>query len=216
MRYPIKEIFNIAELNKPLPSTTIQEQIADGVNVFSLGTGTSISPEAFHIYKMIFVKQGKIRFTIKDDKGFPVSQELEKNDGVVTERNKVIMIDAEEDSVYLEIMLGRTVNHMIKEVGEVFSISKIDDYIENNYTITTIISSGFVDVKLICMDNTEIDKTIDTTTMIFGYEGTCELEADGEKFIIEPDTSMRFLPGTHLNVKSYNSKAKVGVTNFFI
>lgn len=51
MRYPIGEVFNLAQLNQPLPSTIIQEQIMEGVHIYSLGKGTSMSPEAFGFYK---------------------------------------------------------------------------------------------------------------------------------------------------------------------
>ena len=59
MRYPIGEVFNLAQLNQPLPSTIIQEQIMEGVHIYSLGKGTSMSPEAFGFYKMLFVNRGK-------------------------------------------------------------------------------------------------------------------------------------------------------------
>ncbi len=215
MRYPINEVFNIAELNIPLDATIVQEQIIEGVYVFSLGEGTSMSPEGFQFYKMLFVKQGKIKLTVKDDSLNLITHELKKNDGIVTPKNKVIMVDALEDSVYLEVHLGQTVNHTIKELGDVFSISDVVDFKENEYTSTTIIKSGFVEVRIICMDQCEIDKIEENSTMIFGYEGEGEIEADGETFHIGPDTSMRFLPGTHIHLKT-DTKLKLGVTNFFI
>ncbi len=215
MRYPIKEVFNIADLNIPLPATIVQEQVIEGVYVFSLGEGTSMSPEGFQFYKMLFVKQGKIRITIKDDSLNLVTLELEKNDGIVTPKNKVIMVDAIEDSVYLEVHLGQTVNHTIKEPGEVFSISDVVDFKEREYTTTTIIKSGFVEVRIICMDECENEKIEEHSTMIFCYEGEGEIEADGELFKLTPNTSMRFLAGTHIHLKT-NTKLKLGVTNFFI
>lgn len=215
MRYPINEVFNIAELNVPITSTIVQEQVIEGVYVFSLGEGTSMSPEGFQFYKMLFVKQGKIRVSVKDDNLIPFTQDLEKNDGLVTPKNKVIMVDALEDSVYLEVHLGQIVNHTIKEPGQVFSISEVVDFKEKSYTSTTIIKSGFVEVRIICMDECEMEKIEEHSTMIFGYEGEGEIIADGETFKIGPDTSMRFLPGTHIHLKT-NSKLKLGVTNFFI
>ncbi len=216
MRYPFKEVYNLADLNKPLPSIMIQEKMDEGVNVYSLGAGTSMAPQSYRFYKMLFVKQGSIRVITKKVNGDSIVEELKKGDGIITMKDRIISTEAIEDAVYLEVLLGQTITQTMQEIGKVFSVGEVGDYVEKNYTVTMIIASGFGEVKVICMDQATIDKTIDTTTMIFVYEGDCEFDVDGKKFIVHPDESMRFMPGTHLRVHPINKRSKVGVTNYYI
>lgn len=216
MRYPICDVYNIAELNPPLPSTIIQEQIVEGVHVYSLGAGTSMSPESFRFYKMIFVKKGKLRVVIKDENGLPIMQELHKNDGLITPKNKVILIDAIEDCVYLEIMLGQTVNHTIKKPGDVFSTLDIGTFEFGKVNSTEIIKSGFVEVTILCIQNITAQRKHATNTMIFGYEGEGKVVVDGKEFLFGPGSSMRFTPEMQVKITPLHEKMKLGVTNFFI
>lgn len=216
MRYPICDVYNIAALNPPLPSTVIQEQIVEGVHVYSLGTGTSMSPESFRFYKMLFVKQGKLRITIKDENGIPHMQELQKNDGMITPKNKVILVESIEDCVYLEVLLGQTVNHTIKKPGEVFSTPEVGVFEKGKLHTTKIITSGFVEVTILCLDECVAKRMHETNTMIFGYEGEGKVDVDGKTFLFGPGSSMRFTPDMKVTITPLQGKMKLGVTNFFI
>lgn len=216
MRYPICEVFNIAKLNPPIASTVIQEQITEGVHVYSLGAGTSMSPESFRFYKMLFVKQGKIRITLKREDALPVVQELKANDGMITPKNAVILVDAIEDSVYLEVLLGQVVNHTIKKPGEVFSTPDVGKFVQGQIHSTEIITSGFVEVNIMCIDSCSTKRRNHTNTMIFGYEGDGEVDVDGKKFLFGPGCSMRFTPEMNVTITPLHGRMKVGVTNFFI
>lgn len=218
MRYPIGEAFNLAQLNQPLPSTIIQEQIMEGVHIYSLGKGTSMAPEAFNFYKMLFVKQGKMRITIKDERGTPHIQELTKHDGIVTPTGRVIVLEAIEDCVCLEVMLGQNVNHTIREIGTVFSTAEMGEYKRDEMTLVNVISSGFVDVMIISFDRDAyvFKMKLQENIMIYVYEGEGVAEIEGKKQILKPNDSMRVMKGTRIKISPASEQLRIGVTNFYI
>ena len=177
-----------------------------------------MSPEAFGFYKMLFVKQGKMRITIKDERGIPHMQELNKYDGIVTPTGRVIVLEALEDAVYLEVMLGQTVNHTIKEIGEVFSTTALGEYKRGDRFTVNVISSGFVDVTIVCFDQNDcvFERELTRNIMIFGYEGEGLVEVDGKKQILKPDDSLRIMRGSHIRMYPTTGQLKIGLTNFYI
>lgn len=218
MRYPFNEVYSLSELNHPIPSTIIQEQIAEGVHVYSLAKDTSMSPESFDFYKMLFVKSGKFRVTIKNEKDGPIVNEISVNEGIITPRNKIIAIEAIEDSVYLEVMLGQIVNHTIEKPCDVFKVGDIGHYEEGKWIETPIIISGFVEVKMITFDKScePLEKILPAAALMFVYEGKGVIECDGKPVNIKAGDSMRFMKGTHAKLYPKDGNMKIGVTQFFI
>lgn len=218
IRYPFDEVYNLADMNHPLPSTIIQEQIMDGANVYSLAKGTSMSPESFEFYKMLFVKSGELQVIIKDENGVPTMSTLKKSDGIITPKNRIIGVEALEDSVYLEVLLGQVVTETIREPGVVFNVGSIGEYKENSITETYIIKSGFVEVKMskLAMNCPALEKTTEAAKMLFVYEGSGVVEVGGKQIPITVNDSMRFKPNTYLKVWPKDGNLTLGVTQFFI
>lgn len=217
MRYPIAQPFNMAELNKPLPSTIIQEQVADGIHIYSMGKGTNMSPEVFQFYKVIFVKRGKIRMTLKEKKDFPTYCELGKDEGIITMKNVIIGIEALEDCVYGEVMLGQTVDHNIVDAGVVFDTRKIGRYVPQQIYRVNLIISGFVQIMIDCadVDAPAIEKTLEASALIFVHEGDGVIVCDGKEIEVHKDDSIRFVEGNVLSIRAKDGPFKIGIINFF-
>lgn len=218
MRYPYNEVYNLADMNHPLPATIIQEQIMDGAHVYSLAKGTAMSPESFEFYKMLFVKSGEMDVIIKDEDGETHYSRLNKNDGIITPKNRIIGVEAVEDTVYLEVLLGQTVTETIEKPGDKFSVGAIGEYKENAISETDIIKSGFVEVKMTKMSLgcPALEKTTEAAKMIFVYEGSGIVEVAGKQVPITVDDSMRFTQNTYLKVWPADGNLTLGVTQFFI
>lgn len=217
MRYPIAEPFNMAELNKPLASTIIQEQVADGIHIYSMGQGTAMSPEVFQFYKVIFVKKGKIRVTLKEKKDFPIYCELGKDEGIITMKNVIIGIEALEDSVYAEVMLGQTVDENIVDAGVVFDTRKIGKYIPNEVYRENLIISGFVEIMIECFnpEGPGIEKVLSASSLIFVHDGNGEIICNDKVIAIHKDDSIRFVAGDRLKINAKDTTLKLGIINFF-
>lgn len=218
MRHPYNKPFNLFEENRPLPSTIIQERIQEGVQVYSMGQGTSMSPEKFQFYKMLYVKQGRLRITIKSEKQLPIVREIDGNDCIITPQNKVICVDALEDSVYLEVMLGQTLKKCNKLPGEILKISKLGAFEEKKINVFDIVISGFVHMKVVCVDKSvkEDEIKLDVATMLSVYRGKGVITVDGVRHEVEVNDSMRLMAGSNVKVETVDGDLKLGVTNFFV
>lgn len=218
MRYPFNAPFNLSEDNRPLPSTIIQERLGEGVHVYSMGEGTHMSPEKFQFYKMLYVKQGKLCITIKRENESPIVKEVQANACIVTPKHCVICVDALIDTVYLEVRLGQTLKNTIMPPGELLEIEKIGEYKPSTINVVDVIVSGFVHMKVICIDeNAKADTiTFETTTMLSVYQGEVTMIVDDVKYELCAYDSMRFKEGSTLRVVPKNGNVKLGVTNFFV
>ena len=115
-------------------------------------------------------------------------------------------------------MLGQTVNHTIKEIGEVFSTAALGEYKKNEMALVNVISSGFVDVTIVCFDQNDcvFERKLTRNIMIFGYEGEGLVEVDDKKQILKPDDSLRIMRGSHIRMYPTTGQLKIGLTNFYI
>ena len=81
-----------------------------------------------------------------------------------------------------------------------------------------VISSGFVDVTIVCFDQNGcvFERELTRNIMIFGYEGEGLVEVDGKKQILKPDDSLRIMRGSHIRMYPTTGQLKIGLTNFYI
>ena len=97
-------VYSIAEQNPPVPGWMISGQILSGVQVFSLAQGTDISAESYPVPALVYDLEGEI---ILFDAERKRETAVSSGELMIKATGRTIDIRAEQDSVYLEITLGK-------------------------------------------------------------------------------------------------------------
>lgn len=155
--------------------------------------------------------------TLKEKKDFPICVELGKDEGIITMKNVIIGIEAVEDSVYSEVMLGQIVDENIVDAGVVFDTTKIGKFVPNEVYRENLIVSGFVEIMIECInpEGPEKETVLGASTLIFVHDGDGEIICDDKTIPIHKDDSIRFVAGNHLKICAKETPLKLGIINFF-
>lgn len=195
-------IYSITEQNRPVPGCTISGEILPGVQCFSLAGGTDISAESYPILVLLYNLEGSIAVFDADhgkETGVGAGEFLVKTAG----RN--IGVRTPEDSVYLEITLGKEnqMNHVI-HAGEVFQLKELVPYQDGKIVNMDIASNSHMKFVVMAFDEGTglSEHAAPGDAIVFALEGNAVIGYEGKEYPITAGQQFRFAKGGLHSVKA--------------
>ena len=199
MRYKPGEEFSIVEYNKPQEKTVIEEPAHTDVSIYSMGKDTEINAESKPCYRVLFLHKGKIDAIVKDHMVLPPSLP--------------IAIQAREDSVCTEILMGEKMHLKIVEAGKPFWIGDLLTYEEGKSVSRKVINSGFITMWIVAMDkNISTGQNISTGILIItSIEGEAEMDYEGKTIALHAGKFVLVPKGIHYEIRTHDQQYKYSV-----
>lgn len=211
MRYEIGEVININKLNQPLPALVITEPVYEGVTLYSLAKGTDIPVQTYPNYRVYFLLSGKLNVFIRDRLTVKESKEVSVSEGIIAPLDEAVGITVLEDSVVIEVILGKKIETVHVHSMEPFVVNKLVNYQPGRALTETIFTSGFVQFDVSCLDmRTAIDNPKALGEMILtGLDGEGTVVYIGKESVLHVGESFRIQNGTPYSIKTEDARFKV-------
>lgn len=211
MRYEIGEVININKLNQPLPTLVITEPVYEGVTLYSLAKGTDLPVQTYPNYRVYFLLSGKLNVFIRDRLTVKESREVCVSEGMIAPLEKAVGITVLEDSVAIEVILGKKLETDYVHSMEPFVVNKLVNYQPNKAITETIFTSGFVQFDVSCLDmHTAIDHSKALGEMILtGLDGEGTVIYGGKESVLHVGESFRIQNGTPYSIQAKDARFKV-------
>lgn len=194
-------IFSIVQENEPVPGCTISGQLLDRTTVFSLARGTDISAERYPHPVLQWNLNGKTNLIYEGGKAI----ELAAGQAVIKPADIDIAIEAKEESVYLEIALGKdeNMNEAVK-AGEVFALKDLVPYREGKIVNMDIVSSSQMKFVVMAFDEgcALSEHAAPGDAIIFALDGQGVIGYEGKEYPIKAGENFRFAKGGLHSVKA--------------
>ncbi len=200
MRERTGEVFRIAEDNAPLDGLTVSRKVGNGIYCFSLGRNTDISGEEYRERKLLISLSGSFSLTSSS-----AQYEVKPGEAVITEAPSLFGIKTVEESVYMEVELGRKtmVSDRVKD-GEVFSLKDLVPYRDDSIVNLDVVSSD--DMKFVVMafdGGTALSPhAAPGDAVIFALEGEGIITYEGKEHTLHEGENFRFRKGGMHAVKA--------------
>lgn len=194
-------VFSIVNDNPPVDGLTIsQKGDKDGsVYFFSLGNACDITPENYDENKLILVLSGIISIYNSSSK-----ITLERGEAIITNPGS-FGVRAEEESVYMEVALGREnmVNEKIKS-GEVFALKDLVPYRKDSIVNMDVLSSSTTKFALMAFDEGTAlgEHAAPGDAIVFALEGSATIGYEGKEYSIKEGENFRFEKNGRHSVKA--------------
>jgi quercetin dioxygenase-like cupin family protein len=163
-------IINPAAENRTVPGCTVSKQIYHknglGLFIFSLASGTDISAESYSYHKLWIVYEGEMTVHTTDDR----KENLSAGQCFITPVDVPIGIQADEDSIYMEIELPKDAGmNSVLKVGKTFNLAELLPYQEG---------------RIVNMDLLNDEKMKFVIMSFDAGTGLAEHAAPGEAFVL--------------------------------
>ncbi len=205
-------VFSIVEENPPIPGCTISGSVLSGLQVFSLASGTDISAESYPVDALQLNLAGLTRL-VADTATNLSSINLSAGQFIVKPAHTNIGINAEEDSVYIEVDLGKepNMNEAIKP-GEVFELAQVVPYQDGKIVNMDIAKNDAMKFVVMAFDEgcALSEHAAPGDAIVFALEGKGVIGYEGEEYPIEAGQNFRFAKGGLHSVKA-NGKFKMAL-----
>ncbi len=195
-------VFSAVHDNEPLDGLTISHKVDSSGNAyfFSLGRGTDISEEHYLSNKLILLLKGHI---IIFSSSCPI--ELENGDGIITQSDLSFGVKAIDESVYLEVDLGRNsmVNEKVKE-GNVFALKDIVPYKKDSIVNMDVVHNSKTKFVVMAFDEGTAlgEHAAPGDAIIFALEGKGIIGYEGKEYPIKEGENFRFAKNGRHSVKA--------------
>ena len=198
-RYVSGEVFNLSEMNEPLPRSFISEDINDYVSICSLAEGCDTGAGSLQFPHMLLVHQGTVECYIKKngvEESWPVSAGM----FTVFPSHVLVGMRAESDAVGTKILLIHAT--VAKEIEEkkAYYIRELVAYPDEGVNWKYLLSNGSSNLTIVAfadgyeskIDNLqdEIVLTCVEGKMSLRYKDEEYTIHQGENFIVEPDHTL--------------------------
>ena len=213
MRYKPGEEFSIVEYNKPQEKTVIEEPAHTDVSIYSMGKDTEVNAESKPCYRVLFLHKGKIDAIVKDHTGTREIWKMKERDSMVLPPSLPIAIQAREDSVCTEILMGEKMHLKIVEAGKPFWIGDLLTYEEGKSVSREVINSGFITMWIVAMDkNISTGQNISTGILIItSIEGEAEMDYEGKTIALHAGKFVLVPKGIHYEIRTHDQQYKYSV-----
>lgn len=211
MRYEIGKVISIKDLNKPIASQVITESVYDGVEVYSLAEGTDIPVQTKTNDFCYFLLSGKIDVYLRDRLSVIVSKEMNEGQGMIVPFGEASGCKALEDSVAIEIKMGKKIEAGSVQVMEPFYPHEKISYEIGTIVETTIMRSGFVLFEAVALDihtKQEHQKAIGELILTC-LDGEGYVEYLGEKSLLQFGENFRIKNDTEYSLFAQDQRFKV-------
>ena len=198
------QVFSIAEENPVVPGCTISGQLMRGVTVFSLAKGTDISAESYPIPILQVQLRGSSILDMDAPAGSTVK--ISAGEAVVKPARSDIGVAAKENSVYLEIALGKgdsIINPIIKE-GDVFKLKDLIPYQEGKIVNMELVNQPSMKFVVMAFDEGTglSEHSAPGDAVVFALDGKAVIGYEGKEHPISAGEQFRFAEGGLHSVKS--------------
>ena len=198
------QVFSIAEENPVVPGCTISGQLMRGVTVFSLAKGTDISAESYPIPILQVQLRGSSILDMDAPAGSTVK--ISAGEAVVKPARSDIGVAAKENSVYLEIALGKgdsIMNPIIKE-GDVFKLKDLIPYQEGKIVNMELVNQPSMKFVVMAFDEGTglSEHSAPGDAVVFALDGKAVIGYEGKEHPISAGEQFRFAEGGLHSVKS--------------
>ena len=198
------QVFSIAEENPAVPGCTISGQLMRGVTVFSLAKGTDISAESYPIPILQVQLRGSSILDMDAPAGSTVK--ISAGEAVVKPARSDIGVAAKENSVYLEIALGKgdsIMNPIIKE-GDVFKLKDLIPYQEGKIVNMDLVNQPSMKFVVMAFDEGTglSEHSAPGDAVVFALDGKAVIGYEGKEHPISAGEQFRFAEGGLHSVKS--------------
>ncbi len=198
------QVFSIAEENPVVPGCTISGQLMRGVTVFSLAKGTDISAESYPIPILQVQLRGSSILDMDAPAGSTVK--ISAGEAVVKPARSDIGVAAKENSVYLEIALGKgdsIMNPIIKE-GDVFKLKDLIPYQEGKIVNMDLVNQPSMKFVVMAFDEGTglSEHSAPGDAVVFALDGKAVIGYEGKEHPISAGEQFRFAEGGLHSVKS--------------
>ena len=205
------KVFSLVEDNQAIPGCTVSGELMSGVTCFSLAEGTGISAESYPIPVIQYNMRGSTileykpgeRKEIKPDGGKETA--VCAGDIILKSAGTDIGVKAEEDSLYIEIALGKEpyMNEKIKS-GEIFRLKELVPYREKK--IVNMDIAGNETMKFVVMafdEGTALpEHAAPGEAIVFALEGEGIIAYGGREHPIKAGEQFGFEKGGIHSVKA--------------
>lgn len=196
-------VFSLVDDNPIVEDCTVSQDIMRNTTCFSLAKGTSISAESYPIATLQLGLDGvsMLHYPDKTQKELQVH----KNEAVIKSAGTAIAINADTDTIYVEIALGENVaiGNGIK-VDEIISLNSLVPYKDGKIVNRDIVSSG--SMKLVIMSFDEgcalSEHAAPAEALIFALEGQGIIGYEGSDYRLKAGENFMFAKNGIHSVKA--------------
>lgn len=195
-------VFSAVLDNEPLDGLTISHKVDKSGNAyfFSLGDRTDISEEHYLSNKLILLLKGHIAIYSSS-----FSIELENGNGIITGNDLSFGVKAIDESVYLEVDLGRDsmVNEKVKE-GNVFALKDLVPYKKDSIVNMDVVHNSKTKFVVMAFDEKTAlgEHAAPGDAVIFALEGKGIIGYEGKEYPIKEGENFRFAKNGRHSVKA--------------
>lgn len=195
-------VFSAVLDNEPLEGLTISHKVNSNGDAyfFSLGKDTDISEEHYLSNKLILLLKGQIAIYSSS-----FSIELESGDGIITQSDLSFGEKAIDESVYLEVDLGRDsmVNEKVKE-GNVFTLKDLVPYKKDSIVNMDVVHNSKTKFVVMAFDEGTAlgEHAAPGDAIIFALEGKGIIGYEGKEYPIKEGENFRFAKNGRHSVKA--------------
>jgi|LAHS01.1.fsa_nt_gb hypothetical protein len=211
MSYEKGTVINISSVNKPMRGQVIVEDVYDGVTLYSLANDTDIPVQRNINYHCLFLLMGKLNVYTRDRLSIKESKEIFGGQAIVLPLNEPVGSTVLDDSVAVEVTLGRKIDGDKVHSMEPFRPRDMVRYQPGRAVQETIFTSGFVVFNICALDmNTEMNGLKGTGEQILtGLEGEGIICYKGKEFVMHAGENFRVEHDVEYGLKTVNTQFKV-------
>ena len=193
---------SIVKENPVIPGCTVSGEILSGVQCFSLARGTDISAESYPVAVLQYNLAGQA--VLRDiDTNHETS--ITSGEIILKPANHNIGIKATDDSIYLEIPLGKefVMNQVIK-AGEVFKLKELVPYQDGNIVNMDIASNDHMKFVVMSFDEGTglSEHAAPGEAIVFALDGNGIIGYEGKEYPIKAGEQFHFAKGGLHSVKA--------------
>ncbi len=198
------EVFSLAGENPAIEGLTISKRLRDDNTqyIFSLAAGTDISGEAYDEEKLEIILAGRAEFRTPSS-----ALGVTGGDALLTPTGVPVGTEAVEDTVYIEIELGRDtmVNEKVK-AGEVFALKDLVPYRKDSIINLDVVHNTKMKFVVMAFDGGTAlsEHAAPGDAIIFALEGEGIIGYEGKEYTIKEGGNFRFEKGGKHYVKADN------------
>ncbi len=198
----IEGVFNILDQNKPIEHCTVSECLYEAediaVSLFSLGTSTDISAEAYPTPVFILCTGGNISTTISPEKF------LKWGDAIFVKEKVDNGIKAFEDSSYIEFLINKKDMNDKVSLGDIFALKDLVEYADGKVVNLDVINNPKVKFFVMSFDaGCQLrEHAAPGEALVFALEGEGIITYEGKEHVIKVGENFVFEKGGLHSVKA--------------
>ena len=205
------QVFFVVTENPAIPGCTVSGELMKGVTCFSLAKGTDISAESYPIPILQYNLSGAMVLEYKTAKEQII--DIHAGEIVLKTAGTDIGVRANEDSVYLEIALGKEgkMNEVIK-AGEAFKLKELVPYQEGKIVNMDIASNGTMKFVIMAFDEGTglSEHAAPGEAIVFALDGEAVIGYEGAEYPLKAGEQFKFAKGGLHSVKA-NGRFKMAL-----